>query len=280
MESNQYEHYQPRRQSNIMLPISIIIAGVLVAGAIYIVKKDSQGTSSQTTTPAVEIKVNPVSQADHVLGNPNAPVAMIEFSDTDCPFCQRFHPDLQKLIDKYGKDGHLSWVYRHFAFHERAPKEAEATECAAEVGGNDKFWQFLAKVFSDKHFQTSATDTYQGIDPADLPNVAASIGINKAQFTTCLSSGKYATKVKNQYDEAIDAGAVGTPHTIMLSTKPVSAVTKDFVDKINLQILQRQGPGGTPPFSITPDKKKIIVSGAMQYVIMDQLVQLMIQDNT
>ncbi|MES2436717.1 MAG: thioredoxin domain-containing protein [Patescibacteria group bacterium] len=278
MDQNHYQDHQPQpAKTNVLLPFSIIIAGIIIAGAIFLVKKDSP--VAKQATQSLSITVNPVTPADHVLGNPNAKVSMIEFSDTDCPFCQRFHPELQKLVDKYGKDGKLAWAYRHFAFHERAPKEAEATECAAEIGGNDKFWEYLNKVFAAKHFQTSATDKYVGIEVSQLPVLAESIGIDKAKFSTCLTSGKYATKVKQQYDEAVSAGAVGTPHTVIISEAPLNRATIDFIEQTNLQILTRQGTGGMAPFSVSNDGTKLIVSGAMQATVMDQIIQLIIQAN-
>ncbi len=282
MEPTQQYYPEPRKNS-LLVPIAIVIAGGLIAGSlIYLKKSDSsaQVAGVAAATEYVDISVKAVTEADHTLGNPNATVQLIEYSDTDCPFCQRYHPTMSKLIDTYGKNGQASWTYRHFAFHERAPKEAEATECAAEVGGNDAFWKYLNSIFTKKHFQTSATDKYIGIEPADLPNVAASIGINKAKFSQCLSSGKYAEKIKQQYNDAVNAGAVGTPHTVIISKKEITRETKELIDKINLQMLTSMPRGTTPPFGVSKDKKNIVVSGAMDYALMDQLVQMVIRGNS
>ena len=80
--------------------------------------------------------VEPVSARDHLRGAREAPVKLIEFGDTECPLCKRFHPTLKRIVDEY--PGKVAWVFRHFPIveiHPKAPKEAEATECAAELGG-------------------------------------------------------------------------------------------------------------------------------------------------
>jgi protein-disulfide isomerase len=215
MEPTQNPQY-PRQKNNILLPISIILAGALIAGAIYLIKRPVEQTqiAGQTVNAHPEDSMTPITADDHILGNPNAPVVMVEYSDTDCPFCQAFQPTLHRIMDTYGKDGKVAWVYRHFAFHPKAPKEAEATECVAEIGGNTKFWQFVDLLFSKKNFKQ---DPYLGVDPSQLPSLAASIGIDKAKFSTCLNSGKYADKIKKSYDDAIKSGAQGTPYTILVT---------------------------------------------------------------
>ncbi len=78
---------------------------------------------------------------DHIRGNPDAPVTLVEYSDFECPFCKRFHPTVKRIVDEYG--GRVRWVYRHFPLDEihpvKARREAAAAECAAELGGNDAF---------------------------------------------------------------------------------------------------------------------------------------------
>ncbi|MCR4279564.1 MAG: thioredoxin domain-containing protein [Candidatus Zambryskibacteria bacterium] len=85
---------------------------------------------------------------DHVRGSVDAPVTLIEYSDLECPFCKSFHPQVQQALAGYGNQ--LSWVYRHFPldFHPSARPLAEGSECAAQLGGNDKFWEYVDYVFS------------------------------------------------------------------------------------------------------------------------------------
>ncbi|MDQ2933219.1 MAG: DsbA family protein, partial [bacterium] len=104
-------------QQPYLIPFAIIIAGALVAGGIYFggTKGSSFGIGNSDTadqTVQREIKVRDISSEDHILGNPNAKIKLIEYSDTECPFCKNFHITLHKVIDKYGKDGKVAWVYR------------------------------------------------------------------------------------------------------------------------------------------------------------------------
>ncbi|OGJ59026.1 hypothetical protein A2881_01295 [Candidatus Peribacteria bacterium RIFCSPHIGHO2_01_FULL_55_13] len=150
--------------------------------------------------PAGDVK--PVDPAvDHIRGNPDAAVSVIEYSDFECPFCSRNHPTMQQIVDTYGDD--VNWVYRHFplAFHPNAQKAAEASECAAEEG---KFWE-MADMIMEK-----------GSDNTQLEAYAAAIGLNAAAFKECLDSGRMAAKVQSDMTEGSSAGVSGTPGNIVL----------------------------------------------------------------
>ena len=93
-------------------------------------------------------KVPKLESNDHVRGNRNAQVLLIEYSDFQCPFCQRFHATGLQVLDEYGNDA--AWVYRHFPLdqlHPQARPAAVASECVYEIGGDEAFWQFADKVF-------------------------------------------------------------------------------------------------------------------------------------
>jgi protein-disulfide isomerase len=104
---------------------------------------------------AGEARTSPIYNAegrtdeDHARGAANAPVTIIEYSDLDCPFCQRLHPTLLTIMQEY--EGEVAWVYRHLPLeqlHPNAPLLAEASECVAELGGNEAFWKFVDGYFS------------------------------------------------------------------------------------------------------------------------------------
>ena len=94
-------------------------------------------------------QVRPVStDRDHIYGNPDAAISLIEYSDFECPFCKNFHATAKKLVDAY--DGQVNWVYRHYPldFHNPgAQSQAEASECANEIGGNDMFWLYTNAIY-------------------------------------------------------------------------------------------------------------------------------------
>lgn len=155
--------------------------------------------------PAV-ININPITKDDWVKGDSKAKISLIEFSDTDCPYCTKFHETVNQLLKDY--NGKIKVAYRHFplsSLHPEAPKKAEAIECVGELGGNDKVWAFMDKLF----VATKPTI-------AQLPDVVKSLGLDSAKFTECLNSGKYTAKVSEQATQAQAAGAQGTPYSVIL----------------------------------------------------------------
>src|SRR3989344_44975 len=210
MENEQKNQY--------LIPASIVVAGLLVAFAVFYtngapIPKDQGANVLGNDTKAENMR--PVDSSDHILGDPNAPVKIVEYSDLECPFCKDYHPTLTRVMSEYGKDGKVAWVYRHFpldAIHSRARKEAEASECAAELGGNNAFWAYIGKVFE-------ITPSNNGLDPSKLPLIAQQIWLDKTNFESCLSSGRYAEKIQENYADAVNSGGDGTPYTIIITSK-------------------------------------------------------------
>ena len=258
-----------QKNNSLIVPIAIVLAGTLVGAGIFFSGKKNTNTGTYTkpaTTESVVISVDPITADDHILGNPNAPIAMIEFSDTECPFCKQFHQTMNKIMTSQGKDGKVAWVYRHFpiaTLHPKAAKESEASECVAELGGNDKFWQYMNKIYE-------TTPSNNGLDATQLPKIAGEIGIDKTKFNTCLSSGKYASKIDGQIAEAQKAGARGTPTTIIVLKNKASVGVQSFISDSITKL-------GIPSdiLKISDDKTKIFVGGALPYDFMNQLVSVL-----
>ncbi len=147
-----------------------------------------------------------VSDADHIRGNIDAKVFLIEYSDYECPFCARFHPTAKQVVDEYGDD--VAWVFRHFPLeqiHQKARAAALASECVAEIGGEDAYWEFSDSIFAD---QTQLND---------IDAVAASVGVSGGAYDSCVESEKYADKVEEQYQGGLTAGITGTPGNIVMN---------------------------------------------------------------
>lgn len=151
---------------------------------------------------------------DHVYGNPDAPISLIEYSDFECPYCKRFHPTAKKIVTAFG--GKVNWVYRHFplGFHNPgAQKEAEASECAAELSGNDAFWRYSDLIYA----RTKSNG--KGFPLDNLVPLAKEIGLDETKFKTCLDSGRMATRVGEDLAEGGKIGITGTPGNILLNNK-------------------------------------------------------------
>jgi protein-disulfide isomerase len=163
--------------------------------------------------PQVDLKT------DHVKGNKNARISLIAYSDFECPFSKRHHPTLSKVLDSYKNDVNI--VYRHFplGFHKNAQKEAEASECAAELGGNDVFWKYTDAIYE----KTTSNGT--GFALTELVPLAKKLGLSETKFQTCLDSGKYAQKVKDEQQKGAAAGVRGTPGNILIDHKTQQSKT-------------------------------------------------------
>jgi len=166
--------------------------------------------------------VRPVSaDRDHIHGNVDAVVSLIEYSDFECPYCKRFHPTAKELVEQ--SDGKVNLVYRHFPleFHNPgAQKQAEASECAAELGGNGAFWAFTDAIYE-------RTDSGgQGFPLEQLAPLAAEIGLDKDAFKDCYESGRHAERVKDDMAEGVQAGVSGTPGNILLNNETGQALMR------------------------------------------------------
>lgn len=239
------EHHNEKQNNNpdYFLPFSIIVAAAMIAGAWVYTAGLEKGVSKNVENNAVEENTEEVSienmkaiaASDHILGNPNAPIKIVEFSDMECPFCKRFHFDMKKITNDY--PGKVAWVYRHYPIdqlHSKARKTAEATECANELGGNEKFWDYL-----DRYFEVTPSNNQ--INLSQLSVIAKEIGLDKAKFETCLNSGKYAAHVEEDFKDALNSGARGTPYSVVIvpdgKKYPVSGALEDQVRLIIDQAL-------------------------------------------
>ncbi|MDQ5950778.1 MAG: hypothetical protein QG639_54 [Patescibacteria group bacterium] len=176
------------------------------------------GTTTTTDTAAPDAgptkeqlaSIPAVSAEDHIRGNANAKVVMVEYSDYECPFCGRFHPTMATLKEEFGDD--VAWVYRHYPlpFHPNAQKAAEASECVAQQGGNEAFWTYSDTVFEEN--QASGAITAETIQAG-----AEAAGVDMTAFNTCLDSGEMAGIVQTHMDAASAGGVSATPGTVVMT---------------------------------------------------------------
>lgn len=174
---------------------------------------------NELTEPVVG-QVAPVTSRDHLRGNSSAKVTLIEYSDFECPYCKRFHDTMKQVVAAYSSK--VKWVYRHYPleFHANAQKEAEASECAYELGGHEKFWQYADKIYE----RTTSNGT--GFALTDLPKLAKELGLNQKNFETCLNSGKYRDYVSQAASQAQVAGIQGTPGAVLITAKDEKRLIK------------------------------------------------------
>src|SRR5712692_941540 len=131
-------------------------------------------------------------------GSASAPIEMIEFSDFQCPFCQRADPTVQQVLSTYGD--RIRFVYRHYPLpnHPRARPAAEAAACANEQG---KFWPYHDRLFASP----------SKLADADLKQHAAELGLNAPQFNSCVDTHRFKAQVEADMKAGEEAGVNGTP---------------------------------------------------------------------
>lgn len=221
-----------------LVPISILVAGVLIAGAVIYsvgVKSSDNTANKQANVAGTAVSPLKLTSGDVVLGDAKAPVTIIVYSDPSCPFCaaaegynQRVIDYLKKgdslwtpptpgIIENYVNTGKAKLVFRYYPGHGSGEQAMKAMLCANEQG---KFWQLKDKIFAN---QESVADL------AKIKEFAGEVGVDVSKITECLDSGKYSTRLSTDTATGKAAGVTGTPaffinNTLIEGARPF----KDF----------------------------------------------------
>lgn len=185
--------------------------GMYGGGAVDVAPSGNNPTAVPPTVqnpPTSNIKIT-LDDTDPVLGDKDAEITIVEFSDFECPFCQRAANGAVAEFKQssYFKNGEVNLVYKHLplnSIHPNAQKAAEASACAHDQG---KFWEMHDIIFANM----------RQLDVASLKVYAGQIGLNQAQFDSCLDGGDKADKVNNDLQQATEAGGRGTPYFVLIN---------------------------------------------------------------
>lgn len=205
-------------------PAAIVLVGVMISLALFFGLRSSGSPAGEVAgtkeAPLAQPTVPPEPQAprtaktsiddDPILGNKDtAAVAIVEFSDYECPFSKRFADEtLGQIKEKYIGAGEAILVFRDLPlpFHNpAAEREAIAAECAREQGGNEKYFEY-----HDKIFETTAGNG-KGIDAGELAKLAEEIGLSGNRLKACLEEERFKEEVEKDAAAAAEAGIFGTP---------------------------------------------------------------------
>lgn len=129
-------------------PAELIGGALPYAQVQAIIEKYLDGGEIDPTLQADVANAPSVTAEDNYRGASDARIVLVEYSDYECPFCERFHPTAQQALDEYPDD--VAWVFRHYplSFHPNAQKAAEAAECVYSLAGNDAFWAYTDRLFT------------------------------------------------------------------------------------------------------------------------------------
>ena len=195
--------------------VLIAIAAVFFAGAMWAKSKTmpapvavappANNPAPPEPTISPDIKLLGVRGNDAVRGSGD--ILLIEYSDYECPFCQRFHATAQELVDS----GEVAWVYRHLPlpFHQTAEDGATIGECVRAHVGANAFWSYTDGVFAAAELNL---EKYKALAKGE--------GLSEAQITACLATGSEARKTVEQHkDDAQKMGVHGTPGSFLVNKK-------------------------------------------------------------
>ena len=191
------------------VPVAIVLGGLLVAYAVY---ASLGGTFSfGSTSQGNPSLVRAVGVADHILGNPAAPVVIVEYCDFASDYCKGFSDTLTQMVGNVGNRGAVAVVYRAFPLTEinrNALAHARAAECVAKVGGNDAFWAFADLLFANQPADSSRYGEFA--KQANAPGEA---------FATCYAdaANQVDARITADRKNAAEVGASGTPYSLILT---------------------------------------------------------------
>jgi len=213
------------KNNSLGFSLTILISGIIIAGAIFISRTNFIGEffndRKETEFTEEAPKIQPITKDDHILGNPDADVIIIEYSDFECRFCKEFHTTMRRIMDDYGADGRVAWVYRQLPLdeiHINARRISLTSECIAKNGGNAKFWEFTNNVFDNAPASILKINTDQ---------IVANLGFNIEEIDLCTQKPETILAVENdlkdaEYFKEIDP-EFGTPYNIIITKTGLSS---------------------------------------------------------
>ena len=188
-----------------LMPGAIVLAGMLIAYAVFATQSNGADVKAPAGTKLIEEEVLAISDEDHVLGPKDPDVYFIEYSDFRCGYCGLFHDTIQEILKTY--DGKVAWVYRHTPYQPGGNEAAIASECIAELAGEEAFWEYSDRVFKN---QKSLSTQWH----ADM---AAELGVDGDKYAECISSGRYDDLIAKHTMNAQGLGGQGTPFNVLLT---------------------------------------------------------------
>lgn len=215
-----------QKKNNYILPASIVIAAVLIAGSVIYsigVKNIKPETQTATIQEATQKITGPQIDDDVILGDPQAAVTIFIFSDYQCPYCGKFFKESELLIRKnYVETGKLKMVYKDLAFlGPESIAASQAAECARDQG---KYWAYHDAIFEIeiKEFETLGNNEHTGnLNKETFKKIASDLKMNTDEFLACFDSQKYAAEVEKDIKEANSIMERPSTPTIFINDKMI-----------------------------------------------------------
>lgn len=217
--------------SKAMLPVSILIAGILIAGSIMYQPGSLDDKGAGVAPVGDARKASLTIGAAPVLGEANAPVTMIVFGDYQCPFCKNQADGVERqLREEYVKTGKLKIAFKHFPLENIHPQARPAAIAATCALAQNKFWEY-----HDALYEKQAT-----LADINFANLAQSLGLNRTTFESCIKDPKISESVTKDLEEGIALGIRGTPASFVDNVYIEGAYPyKSFKEIIDAQLASK-----------------------------------------
>lgn len=240
--AHQIHHTHHRVKKELTTPMAIIVGSVIIA--VGLMGYGYTSTLNQSADTAPKAFLGKAIEADEAIFGVSKKVFIIEYSDTECPYCVSFNPTIEKMRSEY-KDK-VGFVYRFFpltSIHPKAQKEAEAIACAGKLGGAKSYFEYMTAMFD---YKTNNRTTQ--LKPTGLKDLATEVGLDANALTACVDSGEMSQRVTDSINDGVTAGVSGTPTTfivvkdrkgLQVTATVVGAQTEDYMRKAIEDALDR-----------------------------------------
>jgi len=141
----------------------------------------------------------PVTSADHIQGNEDAPVTLVEYGDYQCPFCGRAYAVIKNLQDHFGEQ--LRFVFRNFPLKEIHPHAEAAAEAAEFAGANGRFWEMHDGIYENQ----------AELSAPMLLELAEALGLSQPNLSRAMEAREFAPRIRADFNGGVRSGVNGTP---------------------------------------------------------------------
>jgi protein-disulfide isomerase len=157
--------------------------------------------------------VQPISDFDHIRGDANAPITLLEYGDYECPDCEHAAPIVDQLRKQFGEE--MRFVFRHFPRSEIHPHASVAAQAAEAAGAQGKYWEMHDVLFRHQ----------RDLIDHDITHFALMIGLELYRFEADISAARYASRVREDYVSGLSSGVKGTPTFFLNGVRYRGSVT-------------------------------------------------------
>ena len=242
------EQIRRKEQRGRIIGIGLITIGALFVAFLII------WPNVKPVTEITVVEPNPRPQADkNSMGDPNAPVKIVEFSDYQCPFCERFSADTEpSLVESYISTGKVYFTYRSTGnwvsqnINSGLTESEDAAEAAYCAGDQNKYWEMHDMIFGNVLGEDVGSFTDRR-----LSSIAEKAGLDMNQYEECYSSNKYRDEVVKDGQDALAAGVQGTPSFVLTYTNASGEEVSELIE-------------GAQPFSVFQEKIEAALAAASQ----------------